>query len=81
MYLFPLQCQHILKLTSVMMLPENFATAEPVKLMTVILQPREDTGLVGLSIVTRYTQNDKDVSLLRAFPSREPDRVLYSLAS
>ena len=63
MYLFPLQCQHILKLTSVMMLPENFATAEPVKLMTVILQPREDTGLVGLSIVTGYTQNDKDVSL------------------
>lgn len=41
-------CQHILKLTSVMMLPENFATAEPVKLMTVILQPREDTGL-GIS--------------------------------
>ncbi len=44
------QCRSILKLTTAMMSPQSFSIVEPINLATVVLYPREDTGLVSLTL-------------------------------
>ena len=50
-YCLPVQCRRILKLTTTMMSPHNFSAVEPVHLVTLNLSPKDETGLVSLTIM------------------------------
>ena len=54
--IFHTQCRGILKLTSVMMLPQSSSIVDPIELITVVLLPREETGLVSLNLNMHHLQ-------------------------
>ena len=52
--LSPSQCRKLVKLTSSMMLPQNQAVLEPIRLLSVTISPRDDSGLVSQTIAYQF---------------------------